>query len=64
MKNTYYINNIHDNDVNNISVCYLLHDVLNSHKRIKWIVHITSLSYMDVLIYVEVRQSIQNFESY
>ena len=35
MKNTYYINNIHDNDVNNISVCYLLHDVLNSHKRIK-----------------------------
>ena len=33
--NIYYMNNIHDNDVNNIAKCSLLHDILNPYEYVK-----------------------------
>ena len=45
---------IHNNDVNNIFKYNLLHDILNSSKRDKILTRVILLSYMGVLIHVEV----------
>ena len=35
MKRLNIMNRIHDNKLNNISECYLLHDIINASKRTK-----------------------------
>ena len=39
---------MHDNEVNNIAECNLLHDIINPPKRTKHLIAITLLFYMDV----------------
>ena len=52
-------NNLHDNDVNNISKWNLLHDILNTYKRIRILFIIIPLPCMYIWIYVELSQSIK-----
>ena len=58
------INRIHDNEVNKIAECNLLHDIINPYKRTKDRIFITLILYMDVWIRGRVEKSLRTFESY
>ena len=45
MNNVHDVNNIHDNGINNISECNLLHDIFNPSKFVK----ITNSDYYPIL---------------
>ena len=48
INNTYDKNNIHDNDINNISKFNLLHNIFNTSKCIKTLILVIRISYMGV----------------
>ena len=57
IKNIYFMNNIHDDNVNNIAGWKLIHDVLNPSEYNKILIIIILLSYIDVWMHIEVRKT-------
>ena len=55
---------IHENKVNKLAGCNLLHDILNPLIHTKMWISITLLYYKYVLIHKRLNQSLNNFESY
>ena len=55
---------IHENEVNKIVECYLLHDIINPFKCTNILISINLPFYMYVLIIEWLKQSLRTFESY
>ena len=55
---------IHNNEVNNIAECNLLHDIINPPKLAKIYIAINHLLYMDVWILEMLKQTLKTFSFY